>query len=301
MSKIKIFIPVHSKKKGNFIGEKKVIYNGLLNNKKVILTNRISNCDYIFLDFRDVNPIFIKFLRKYKLLRKTVMIDFRDSKDDVFPFPVLKYFKRSIVDKSDMRNLKIQKYRREIIPISYSIKEEILRMPEFTNIESNSRHIDISIFFQIKNPNRIYRDKVANFIKNNFSNLNIHVGIVGKIGETGRNTIQKAYYNKMLHSKIVVTCNPNNWEGDYRLFEALASGAFVFVDKMKTPIKNPFINEEHLIYYDILDLEELKEKILYYLEHNEERKKIALNGNKYAKKYHMSRNRVDEILSHLIK
>jgi len=301
MSKIKIFIPVHSKKKGNFIGEKKVIYNGLLNNKKVILTNRISNCDYIFLDFRDVNPIFIKFLRKYKLLRKTVMIDFRDGKDDVFPFPVLKYFKRSIVDKSDIRNLKIQKYRREIIPISYSIKEEILRMPEFKNIESNSRHIDISIFFQIKNPNRIYRDRVANFIKNNFSNLNIHVGVVGKIGEIGRNTIQKAYYNKMLHSKIVVTCNPNNWEGDYRLFEALASGALVFVDKMKTPIKNPFINGEHLIYYDILNLEELKEKILYYLEHNEERKKIALNGNEYAKKYHMARNRVDEILSHLIK
>ena len=301
MSKIKIFIPVHSKKKGNFIGEKKVIYNGLLNNKKVILTNRISNCDYIFLDFRDVNPIFIKFLRKYKLLRKTVMIDFRDGKDDVFPFPVLKYFKRSIVDKSDIRNLKIQKYRREIIPISYSIKEEILRMPEFKNIESNSRHIDISIFFQIKNPNRIYRDRVANFIKNNFSNLNIHVGVVGKIGENGRNTIQKAYYNKMLHSKIVVTCNPNNWEGDYRLFEALASGALVFVDKMKTPIKNPFINGEHLIYYDILNLEELKEKILYYLEHNEERKKIALNGNEYAKKYHMARNRVDEILSHLIK
>ena len=32
-------------------------------------------------------------------------------------------------------------------------------------------------------------------------------------------------------AKIVVTCNPSHSEGDFRTFEALASGALVFVDE----------------------------------------------------------------------
>ena len=45
----------------------------------------------------------------------------------------------------------------------------------------------------------------------------------------------------MLPSKIVVTCNPTGWEGDYRTWEALTSGALILVDKMITPLINPLI------------------------------------------------------------
>mgnify|MGYP001288080589 CR=1 FL=1 len=47
--------------------------------------------------------------------------------------------------------------------------------------------------------------------------------------QIGRNSIQMDYYEKMFHSKIVVTCNPDNWEGDYRTWEALSTGSLVFV------------------------------------------------------------------------
>ena len=145
-----------------------------------------------------------------------------------------------------------------------------------------------------------YRNKVTEYIKKNFNNFNIHIGIAGCDGGIGRTTIQKKYYDKMFRSKIVITCNPHNWEGDYRLFEALATGALIFVDKMITPVINPFVNKKHLIYYDVLNLEELKKNIIYYLKNNSERNIISENGYKYACKYHRASNRIDEILSHLV-
>ena len=101
------------------------------------------------------------------------------------------------------------------------------------------------------------------FIKDNFSNYNIHVGIIGKAGRVGRTTIQKPYYERMFNSKIVVTCNPKDWEGDYRTWEALSSGALVMVDKMLTPIVNPLIDKEHIIFYDKNNLDDLKQKIIF--------------------------------------
>ena len=107
------------------------------------------------------------------------------------------------------------------------------------------------------------------------------------------------YYEKMFNSKIVVTCNPDNWEGDYRTWEALSSGALVFVDKMLTPITNPLINEKHIIFYNRNNFQELKEKILFYLNNPDLAKDISQQGNQHALKYHKPSDRIDEILSYL--
>jgi glycosyltransferase involved in cell wall biosynthesis len=140
---------------------------------------------------------------------------------------------------------------------------------------------------------------IAEFIQNEFKNYKIHVGLCGENGKIGRNTIQIQYYKKMFQSKIVINCNPSNWEGDYRLFEALSSNALVFSDIMLTPIVNKFIDKKHLIYYNRNNLEDLKNKILFYLNNNELREQIAEEGNKYALTHHTSRNRINEIISHL--
>ena len=224
----------------------------------------IEECDYIFIDIiRDFDKI-----KRYseEQLKKVIIIDYRDNSKEVSKIPCLKYFKRSVVDKNTM---KIIDYNREIIPISYSLKQEVL---EFKDIYEYHRNIDISVFFTpginaINNSTVTgYRSKVANFIKKNFSNYNIFVGICGNNSVVGRTTIQKDYYNKMFHSKIVVTCNPDNWEGDYRTWEALSTGALTFVDNMKTPIINPLINEKHVIFYDRNNLLELKKKNIILFE-----------------------------------
>ena len=126
--------------------------------------------------------------------------------------------------------------------------------------------------------------------------MNIHVGVIGYDGAIGRNTIQEPYYNKMFHSKIVVNCNPDNWEGDYRLFEAFASKALVMSDNMITPLTNPFIDKKHVIYYDRNNLNQLEECINYYLSNDELRKQIAENGYNHTIKYHKASDRINEIL-----
>ena len=282
--------------KGNLSGTKNnIIYNGLLNNINVKIVDDKDLCDYIFTDFRDFNRA-KNYTEEHK--KKLVIIDYSDISNDLFNSSCLKYFKRSVVDKKKM---KLINYNREIIPISYCLKQEVL---QFKNLFEYDRYIDISVFFKpndsIKqNDVNWYRNKVAKFIKENFSDYNIFVDQCGSSGREGRNSIQMDYYKKMFHSKIVITCNPNNWEGDYRTWEALSTGALVFVDKMFTPIVNPLINEKHLIFYDKDNLLELKKKIIFYLNNKDLATKISQQGNEHVLKYHKPSDRIDEILSHL--
>jgi len=103
----------------------------------------------------------------------------------------------------------------------------------------------------------------------------------------------------MFDSKIIVTCNPKEWEGDYRTWKALSCGALVMVNNMLTPIINPLIDKEHIIFYDKNNLDNLKQKIIFYLKDDNLREKIAKNGNDFVLKYHKTSDRIDEILSHL--
>lgn len=273
----------------NIVGTKKnILYNGLLANNNVIISKDINLCDYIFLDFRDFDKI-----KKYKrdYLKKLIIIDYRDNPNKVVNTECLKYFKRSVVNK---KNMKLINYNKEVIPISYCLKQEVL---QYKNLFEYDRYIDIAIFFRTSGSK--YRNKISRFIKKNFNNYNIFVGLSGNNGSIGRNSIQRDYYEKMFHSKIVVTCNPDNWEGDYRTWEALSTGALVFVDNMLTPIINPLINEKHIIFYDKNNLLELKEKILFYLNNSELAKKISQQGNHHSLKYHKPSDRIDEILSYL--
>lgn len=278
----------------NMIGEKKnIIYNGILLNKTVSFTNDKDKCDYIFIDYRDAN-IANKYDPKY--FEKMVIIDYTDFNNQIINLPCLKYFKRSVVNK---KNLSFLNYNKEIIPISYCLKNETL---EFQNIFENERNYDISIFFDPNNSNHghnIYRNIITSNIQTQMHAYNNHIGYCGNNGKIGRNSIQKEYYDKMFHSKIVVTCNPDHSEGDYRTWEALSSGALVFVDKMITPVLHPLIHEKHVIFYDKNDLRDLNNKLHYYLKNNEIRETIAKEGNAFALKYHKSSDRIDEILTHL--
>ena len=76
-----------------------------------------------------------------------------------------------------------------------------------------------------------------------------------------RRTIDKAYLEHNRNAKIVVTCNPSFWDGDFRTWEAMASGALVFVDQMHVPVAYPLIDGVHLIIYDNHDRETFRRKL----------------------------------------
>ena len=63
-------------------------------------------------------------------------------------------------------------------------------------------------------------------------------------------------------------------------------------------LKYPFVNKEHLVYYKNTD--EILELIKYYINNEEERNNIAINGKEYVLKYHKFSDIVNEVLGNLI-
>tara|TARA_Y100000593_G_scaffold83248_1_gene156757 strand:- start:242 stop:1111 length:870 start_codon:yes stop_codon:yes gene_type:complete len=284
--KIKIYIQHKST-----IGEIKILKDGVNSHDQLELVSCENDADYIFFDSRDAQD-------EIKFPKKTIMIDYSDSQNLIQGIydNVFLYFKRSVCDKFPSR---LHDYGdKNIIPISYVVKNEAT---EWDIKPLNERKTDISLFCNTQEGGHMYvRSQIASFIKNNFSDkYKIHVGYVGKNGGVGRNTIQKDYYNAMLNSKIVVTCNPTHWEGDWRLFEALSCSPLVMVDEMTTPVKNGFIDGEHLIYFSINKLDDLFAKIVYHLENLDNSQTIATSGYRHALKYHTAKNRMDEILEEI--
>jgi len=68
----------------------------------------------------------------------------------------------------------------------------------------------------------------------------------------------------------------------------------LIVDRMFTPLQYPLIDSKHLIYYDSLN--DVKDKIHYFLNNESERKTIANNGCEYAINHHRTVNRIEYIL-----
>lgn len=197
------------------------------------------------------------------------------------------YFKRNCVDRKNNISYNLHRYERDVIPVSFYVSDNVLDYIEKNN--NFTRTYDISCLFD--KHQRGLRREICNFLMNNNKlkeKYKIHVGVI-KAKKNKYNSLNNAYFNHLLQSKIIVTSTPKNHEGDYRTYEALASGALVMVDYNIVPIMYPFIHKKHIIYYK--NMKELEDYINYYLEHPEERNKIAQCGYEYAIKHHNYRQK----------
>ena len=111
-----------------------------------------------------------------------------------------------------------------------------------------------------------------------------------------RKTINTEYFEWHADAKIVVTCNPSFWDGDYRLYEAMASGALVLVDEIHVPLARPFVDGVHLVVYDNHNASDLEAKLAYFLAHPREAAAIATHGLVHTLRYHRAVSRLDYIL-----
>lgn len=98
------------------------------------------------------------------------------------------------------------------------------------------------------------------------------------------------------NSKILISVNPDRWEGDYRIWDGFSSGALVFIDPLFVPSPFPFIDGQHVIFYNPHNQSEFIQKVEYYLNHPEEARVIAERGYLHAMRFHRSVNLVDYIL-----
>ena len=78
-----------------------------------------------------------------------------------------------------------------------------------------------------------------------------------------------------------------------RIFDSLANGGFV-ITNYQAELYDLFTPGEDLVVYE--SLEDLVEKVQYYLEHEEERKQIAMHGYETVKQYHTYDVRLKQML-----
>jgi len=201
------------------------------------------------------------------------------------------FFKRSYVRRIDgvFRNYP-HIAKEDVYPMTYSIAEA------YTHGTFNQRR-DTEIACTLRGSNKQQtrlrvQQWVAEYIQEKGMNKSVH----GQLDGASRQTVSRKYFDFMMHSQIVVTVNPSFWEGDFRLWEALSTGALVFVDHIMVPHPFPLIDKKHVIYFSSHNKEDLTKKLDYYLAHKEEARVIALRGYLHAMQYHRTSNFIDYVM-----
>jgi hypothetical protein len=80
------------------------------------------------------------------------------------------------------------------------------------------------------------------------------------------------------------------------LWEALSSGALVFVDPIMVPHPYPLQDGRHVVYFSQDNASDLHSKLDYFRVHEEEARRIALTGYLHVMTFHRTVNSVDYIL-----
>jgi hypothetical protein len=167
-------------------------------------------------------------------------------------------------------------------------------------LEKLERHLDVVHFWPVNwngvsNVSSILRTQVSRVVTElaEKENLNAFVGLKGSAVKTGRRGVKLEYIEALLDSKIVVVTQRDDWEDHYRLFEAVMSGALVLTDRM-LGIPDGLVNGTSII--EFATEEDLKQKILYYLAHKDERVAIAGRGREVAMTRHRTWHRIEDVI-----
>jgi spore maturation protein CgeB len=159
-----------------------------------------------------------------------------------------------------------------------------------TNIYRNlslNRNIDVMAVYNTNNYVYPNRKKIQRMIKSM------------KIKSFITKVIHNEYVKKLNESKIFIINNNINKRLSMKYTEAMACGTFVLADEPEDLNIQGFKNNEHLILYS--DLNDLKQKINYYLKNDEERKRISKNGMKFVHKNHSCFKRVQQFTDIIMK
>ena len=112
--------------------------------------------------------------------------------------------------------------------------------------------------------------------------------------------IRRVYFEesvlKINQSRICINTG-SRYEGfiNPRVTEVMSCGSFLLSERNDEFESFGYQDGKHLVLFD--NLIDLKEKILYYLEHENERKKIALEGMHFVRKNYSLKNQVSKFLS----
>lgn len=150
-------------------------------------------------------------------------------------------------------------------------------------------------------PEYPYRYQLIDFLRSTYGNMFVHIGNDGEFSCKRGLELNQIYRN----AKICVgdTLNLNfNYPYYYsdRLFEQPGRGAFQIFPNIKG-IEECYKDGKEIVLYEHGNLQDLKQKIDYYLTHSEEREKIRLAGFERTKRDHTYTRRWEYILNKVFK
>ena len=205
------------------------------------------------------------------------------------------FFKRSFVSRRDGAFLSFAHLDKpDVYPLTYAVTDAY--MPKNFHFE---RERDLEIVCTLRGSRGMStRLRVTDWLTEYIAARGIDAtkAVIGQINKGSRNSVSKAYFDQMYSSKIVVTVNPANWEGDFRLWEALASGALVFCDPLFVPHAHPLEDGVHVVYFDNSNKTSLFDRLDYYRANPLEAERVRIAGYLHAMKFHRTVNLVDYVL-----
>jgi glycosyltransferase involved in cell wall biosynthesis len=143
-----------------------------------------------------------------------------------------------------------------------------------------------------------FRPQLIDFLRDTYKNRFCHVGGDGDTGTIRGDKLNRVY----ARSKIAIGDTLNlKFEYPYytsdRLFESTGRGGFTIYPNIKG--LDQYFNDDEIVWYEHGNLKDLKNKIDYYLEHDNEREKIRKRGHERTKKEHTYIHRWQQILKEL--
>lgn len=274
-----------------------IVLRGLRDNE-VELVNHPDEADYIFLTYVPHHNG-IKWdttdIEQYDST-KIVIIDWVDEPDKLLYTKYHRYFKRSLVSGNMDGNICQTKHPTftNILPMAYCAMKEFFR-------EEVKKEIDIGCYLRPTCPNRNFTLNSTLTAINISQPCSYYLGAPsgGSRSMLGELHFDTDYLDMLAKTKLIVTCNPTSWEGDSRLWEALAAGSCVFVDKMFVNYPDKLIDGEHIVEYDVDGTEGLVNKIQYFSKSLAKAQEIAERGKNYVMLCHMPKNRMKYVLENL--
>ena len=202
-----------------------------------------------------------------------------------------------------------KKYNDNVVPIPFSAEKRYFTGgKEFERIWLNKKIDMVSLFREKPWEGNNSRTKIKKILVKNFENNNKCIVDYLSLSHTVHDVSPKPGFGRVhreeseafLQACISVDGEPGH--GCYytdRMFKSLAAGCCLFLPTpaYNVDFPNGFKDRVDVIIYDKENLNDLIEKIKYYLNNKEELKRIAKNGFNKLLKYHTSEVRAKEFIA----
>jgi hypothetical protein len=280
------------------------------------LRQECARADYVF-----VAPgrfSLLEIVTELGLWSKTAVLDFRDSSE--LDIPLLEkcraYFKRSWPIGPERRNRDAQAGR--LFPLNFGAFAAFERLPgTMPDLPLRRRPIDVGFYFapeDLSNPEYVNRLRLFSRLRlNDWNCSEIKIGhhtFGPGHGQEGRQAIAAPsvdmrwidYMRLLTQTKIIFTATPYSFDGDNRTWEALWSGACVFMDHTGIPTPRLPTTGVECFYYDARDEKsidaaiELAKTLLATGDGQERLARIGAAGRLNVITHHLSRHRAEYVL-----